>query len=124
MAEQAAIFFKELGEKRHVRLLEGASGTVLVEITAEKNVDRWYVAIKRGDVSVSRKGTAADCVIRTDRATFEGILTGQINTVAAVLRGIVEVEGKVALLTALQALFTPSTGAADQPVAGYAGRPS
>ena len=73
---------------------------------------------------MSRKGTAADCVIRTDRATFEGILTGQINTVAAVLRGIVEIEGKVALLTALQALFTPSTGAADQPVAGYAGRPS
>jgi len=124
MADKVAPFFEGLGEKRHVRFLEGASGTLLVEITDGKNVERWYVTIKRGDVSVSDKGTAPDCVVRADKATFEAILTGQMNAIPALLRGKLEVDGRVSLLVALQSLFLPSAGAADQPVAGYAGRSS
>ena len=124
MADQAATFFKELGQKRHMRLLEGTSGTILLELAEGKKVDKWYVDIKRGDVTVSRKGGDADCVIKTDKDTFHAIIAGQTNAVAAVLRGVVELQGKVSLLVGLQSLFMPSGGAADQPVAGYAGRPS
>jgi putative sterol carrier protein len=123
MPDKIASFFEELGEKRNVRLLEGASGTLLAEITDGKDVERWYVTIKRGDVSVSRKGSAPDCIIRADRDTFEAILTGRMNALPAVLRGKLEVEGRVSLLLALQSVFRPSAGAVDQPVAGYAGRP-
>lgn len=124
MADQVTSFFEELGGKRHVRLLEGASGTILIEIDSGKTVDRWYVKIKRGDVSVSDKGTAPDCVVKTDRATFQAIVSGQMNALPAVLRGKLEIDGKVNLLVALQSLFKPSEGATKQPVAGYAGRPS
>lgn len=124
MADSTAQFFKELEQKRHVRLLEGTSGTILLELADGTKVARWYVDIKRGDVTVSRKGGDADCVIKTDKDTFQAIIAGQTNAVAAVLRGIVELKGKVSLLVGLQSLFMPSGGAADQPVAGYAGRPS
>ena len=124
MTDRVAPFFAELGEKRHVRLLEGASGTVLIEITDGETVERWYVTIKRGDVSVSSKGSEPDCVIRADEAIFEAILTGETNAIPALLRGRLEVEGRVSLLVALQSLFMPSAGAAEQPVAGYAGRRS
>ena len=115
-------FFAQLGEETHVRLLEGISGTILAEIKDAKRTERWYVTIHRGDVAVSHSGSAPDCVIRTDGATFDAILTGKVNAMPALLRGLVEVEGKVALLLALQALFRPSVGAAGEQVAGYARR--
>jgi putative sterol carrier protein len=124
MSDQAARFFEDLGRQRHVRLLEGTTGTVLLEITDGKEAERRYVAIKRGDVSVSGKGPDPDCTIRTDAETFRAIVGGQMNAIAAVLRGKVEVDGRVSLLVALQSLFLPSPGAADQPAAGYAGRPT
>ena len=47
-----------------------------------------------------------------------------MNAMAAVLRGAVDVEGKVVLLTALQRLFPGSPGAPTEPLAGYARRQS
>jgi putative sterol carrier protein len=116
-------FFKEVGRQRHVRLLERTSGTVLVEIEGGARPERWYVVIRRGDVSVSRSGTSPDCTIRTDGETFDEIIAGKMSTLPAVLRNRLELEGKVNLALALQAFFKPSTGAAGEQVAGYARRP-
>ena len=124
MADPAAHFFSDLGEKRHVPLLEGHSGTVLVELRGDRKVDRWYIDIKRGDVGLARKEGDADCILRTDADTFRAIVAGQMNAIAALLRGRVEVEGKVSLLVALQSLFLPSLGAQEEPTAGYARRVS
>ncbi len=116
-------FFKDLATTRHVPLLEGTSGTLLVELGDGEVAPRhWFVRIRHGDVEVSDKTSAPDCVLATDVSTFEAIVAGRINAFAAVLRGLLEVEGEVHLLVALQALFKPSSGAADQPAAGYAGR--
>ena len=115
-------FFAELGQRKHVRLLEGTTGTVLVELREGDRNERWYVSVKRGDVTISRRGSAPDCVVRTEASTFKAIVAGKLNAMAAVLRGQLEVEGKIRLLVALQALFKPSTGAVEQPAAGYAGR--
>jgi putative sterol carrier protein len=127
MAEEMDEFLTELGGQRHVRLLERASGTVLVELEDDGRTERWYVNVKRGDVSLSRSmpqgASAPDCVLRTKASTFRAIRTGQLNLMAAVLRGLVSIEGKVALVVALQGLFRPSAGAAGETVAGYAGRP-
>ena len=122
MSEVRDRFFAQLGEATHVKLLEGTTGTILAEITEGKRTERWYVTIHRGDVTVSRTGSSPDCVIRTDGDTFDGILTGKLNAMPALLRGLLDVEGKVALLAALQALFHPSSGAVGEQVAGYARR--
>jgi putative sterol carrier protein len=127
MAEEMDEFLTELGGQTHVRLLERASGTVLIELEDDGQTERWYVNVKRGDVSLSRSmprsASAPDCVLRTKASTFKAIRTGQLNLMAAVLRGLLSIEGRVALVVALQGLFRPSAGAAEQTVAGYAGRP-
>jgi putative sterol carrier protein len=113
-------FFAKVGKIGHQKLLERASGTVLVEVKEGNEVEHWYVTVKRGDLSVSRRGENPDCTLKTDDSTLKAILRGEVNAAAAMLRGLLEVEGKISLLVALQALFRPSPGALDQSVAGYA----
>ena len=122
MADVRERFFDQVGKQGHVRLLEHASGTILIELKDGGPAERWYVTIRRGDVSVSRKGVAPDCTMRTDGATFDAIIAGKMNTMPALLRGLAEVEGKVNLLVALQALYQPSAGHAGEAPAGYARR--
>jgi len=114
-------FFEEVATRGHERLLEGTSGVVLAEIHDGEQTERWYVTIHRGDISVARKGVAPDTVIRADGDTFDAIVSGKLSIMPAILRGLVEVEGKVNLLVGMQALYKPSSGAGKQ-VAGYARR--
>jgi len=122
MASVRERFFEQVGKQGHVRLLEHASGTILVDLKDGGPAERWYVTIRRGEVSVSHKGATPDCTIRTDAATFDAIIAGKMSAMPAMLRGLVEVEGNISLLVALQALFEPSEGAVKEPAAGYARR--
>jgi putative sterol carrier protein len=128
MAEEMDEFIAQLGKQTHVRLLERTSGTVLVELDDDGHTERWYVNVKRGDVSLAKslpKGASApDCTLRTKASTFKAIRTGQLNLMAAVLRDLLSIEGNVPLVVALQGLFNPSAGAAGETVAGYARRPT
>jgi putative sterol carrier protein len=127
MADELKEFTEQLGYRGHLRLLERTSGIVLIELVDHGRTDRWYVNIKRGDVSLAKslpKGASGpDCVLKTETSTFKAIRTGQLNLMAAVLRGLLSIEGNPALIVALQGLFRPSAGAAGETVAGYAGRP-
>jgi putative sterol carrier protein len=123
MADARERFFDRVAKQGHVQLLEHASGTILVDIKDGGSSERWYINVHRGDVSVSRKGAAPDCTIRTDGATFDAIIAGEMSTMPAMLRGLLDVEGKVNLLVALQAMYQPSTGAGVKVApAGYARR--
>jgi putative sterol carrier protein len=122
MADERERFFEQVGKQGHVRLLEHASGTILVEISDSGPTEHWYVTIHRGDVGVSHEGASPDCTIRTDGAAFDAIIAGKMSPMPALLRGRLEVEGKINLLVALQALFQPTEGAAKEPAAGYARR--
>ena len=115
-------FFSDLARGGHVPLLERTSGTLLIELADGRDEEsrRWFVRITRGDVTVSHQSSLPDCVLSTDVPTFEAIISGDINAFAAMLRGLLEVDGQIHLLVALQALFRPSSGATDQPTAGYA----
>ena len=117
----AGTFFEELAGK-HIPLLRNTSGTVMVEVGGGGETERWYIGVQRGDVSVSRSGRTADCVVRTDRDTLDAILAGKLSVMPAMLRGLIEVEGKVNLLAALQAFLRPSRGAAEQRRHEHAGR--
>ena len=56
-------------------------------------------------MSVSHRNAKADSVMRTDKALFEGMAKGTVNQTAALLRGVVEIEGDVGLLTSFARLF-------------------
>ena len=50
---------------------------MLIELEDDGRTERWYVNVKRGDVSLSKsppKGTSApDCVMRTKASTFKAV---------------------------------------------------
>ncbi len=94
------------------------------DIDDGERTEHWHLQIRKGDITVSHEGPEADCVISADIATFDAILAGRMNAMAAILRGAVTIEGKVVLLAALQRLFPGTTEAPDTPQAGYARRSS
>ena len=63
------------------------------------------VAVAKGAVTVSQEDRAADCTVRTNGALFEGLTTGAVNAMAAVLRGDIVVEGDRELILRFQRLF-------------------
>jgi putative sterol carrier protein len=105
MADATADFFERLAERDHEPLLEKTSGSVLFELANGKQTDRWLVSINKGDVAVSKKGGRADATVRAPKEVFDGLASGKVNGMAAVLRGAITLEGNVALVARLQRLF-------------------
>jgi putative sterol carrier protein len=123
MTEPTRAFFTRLSAE-HQPLLESMSGSVRFDIADGERTEHWLLQIRRGDVTVSHKDSEADCVMIADIDTFDAILTGRMNAMAAVLRGALQIEGRAILLAALQRLFPGSSDMAPQPAAGYARRSS
>ena len=73
MADATAGFFDELARRGHEPLLGDAVGSVRFELVSDSQIDIWRVGLDKGDVSVSRDGAAADCVVRADKQLFDGI---------------------------------------------------
>jgi putative sterol carrier protein len=113
MTDPTAEFFDGLAHRAHVPLLGKATGTVHFALTRDHQTEDWFLTMDKGDVSVSRSGASADCTVQTDKALFDGIVSGEVNALAAVLRGAIVVTGDPTLLVSLQRLFP---GPPPQPV--------
>ena len=98
-------FFDELAERKHEPLLRKATGSFRFEVVDGSRTRRFVVRVDKGDLSVTKGGGDASCVLRADKPVFDRILSGRMNGVAAVLRGDVEVDGDWRLLVRLQRLF-------------------
>jgi putative sterol carrier protein len=124
MAELDQSLLEALAERSHERPATAFNGVVRFDVDAGERSDSWYLTIVKGVVTVSSTGGEPDCVVTGDVATFDAVLSGKANAMAALLRGALDVQGKVVLLTALQRLFPGSPGAVGLPAAGYAERQS
>jgi predicted lipid carrier protein YhbT len=102
MTDSTPAFFDELGRRGHEPLLEKANGTVRFDLVGDSRTERWLVTLDRGDVFVSRKNVAADCVVRAERTLFDAIVSGKVNAMAAYLRGELTLEGDPELLVLFQ----------------------
>jgi putative sterol carrier protein len=91
-------------------LLHEATGSVRFDLVRGEEIDHWLVAMSVGEVTVSRANVGADCVVRTDKALFDGIASGKVNAMAALLRGELSAEGDLELLLRLQRLFPGPPG--------------
>jgi putative sterol carrier protein len=106
MADATTEFFGALAARRHEPALAKATGTVRVDLTdGRRRTGGWLIAIDKGDVEVSRRRGEADCIIRVEKGVFDGIVSGRVNAIAAVLRGAVQLEGDLRLLVLFQRLF-------------------
>jgi len=122
MKDATTAFFEDLSQRGHDSRLDRATGTVRFDIVNGKRVDRWLVAVNKGDVAVSRGNRAADTVFRTDRAVFEQLVQGKTNPVVQMLLGTATLEGKPELLVPFRHLFTGKSAADPRSTAGYARR--
>ena len=104
-SDSIAEFFAELGRRGHEPLLEKAKGSARFDVADGKRTERWLLTIDKGDLAVSRRNIAADCILRVDRSSFERAVAGELNLMAAVLRGEVAVGGDPRLLVLLRRLF-------------------
>jgi putative sterol carrier protein len=98
-------FFDGLTRRGHEPLLQKATGTMRFDVTDQGKTAQWTVAVVKGDISVSRENGEVDCVLRADKQVFEGMVSGEINPMAAVLRGTVDVTGDLELIVLFQRLF-------------------
>jgi hypothetical protein len=109
--DATSAFFNELGRRGQDPLLGNASGSVRFDLACGGGTDHWLVAVNAGDATVSRANVGADCVVQTDEALFDGIARGEVNPMAALLRGELTAEGDLELLMRLQRLFPgPGSG--------------
>ena len=103
--DPTAEFLGGLTEHDRDPLLEKANGTVRFDLKDGKRVDHWLVYLEDGEITVSRSGGDADCVVRADKTLFEEIVAGKANGTAAVLRGAMTIEGEMELMVLLRRAF-------------------
>ena len=98
-------FFDDLAKRAHEPLLRKATGSFRFDVVDGRKTRRFVVHVEKGDLSVTKGGGDASCILRADKGVFDRIMSGRMNAVAAVLRGDVEVAGDWRLLVRLQRLF-------------------
>ena len=101
----AAALFETLGRAGRHPLLEQAHGTLRFEVEGARTPTRWTVAFEHGAVKVSHANRTADCTVRTSEELLDGLASGEVNAMAAVLRGAVAVEGDPELFLRFQRVF-------------------
>ena len=104
-SDSIAEFFADLGRRGHEPLLEKARGSARFDVADGRRTERWLVTIDKGDLRISRRNAAADCIVRVDRSSFERAVAGKLNLMAAVLRGEVGIGGDERLIVLLRRLF-------------------
>jgi len=125
MPDATTEFFDALGRRGHEPMLEKVRATVRFDLADGGRTERWLVTVEKGDISVSRRNARADCVIRTDRALFQRLANGEVNAMAALLRGAIAVQGDPQLIVLFQRLLPSPPGSRDpRTAAGYARRQS
>ncbi|MGH9866686.1 MAG: SCP2 sterol-binding domain-containing protein [Candidatus Polarisedimenticolia bacterium] len=122
MTDATAEFFNQIDKRGQVPFLRNVSGTLRFDIEDGDHVNPWYVSVRKGDVEVSHKDADADVLVCVDKATFEGIACGEINAMAAALRGVIRPAGDLGLLLAFARFFPgPPASQAATATAGSAG---
>jgi SCP-2 sterol transfer family len=95
-------FFADLAQPGHLATLESESGSLRFDVKDDGSVQHWYVTVHDGDVAVTRRGDPADAIVTADRKHLEAIMSGQMNAMAAVLRGVLDCQGSMATLVMFQ----------------------
>lgn len=118
MRNPTAEFFDGLRQVGPNTLSKAISATIRIDLAHRGGRDCWFLALDGGRIRVSHEDRTADCVVRTEAALFDRLVTGEANLVAALLRNQITVEGDVALNILLRRLLPGPPGAHDSRVAG------
>ena len=115
MSDALTDFLEGLAARGQEPLLATTTGRFCFELSDGDGEARRMVCIDHGRIDLVSGDVGADSTVRASRETFERVATGEMNAMAAVLRGEIELEGNWELLVRFQRLFpSPGTSAAKQ----------
>ena len=100
-ADPVEQFFTILAEPGRIPTFYGESATLRFDVNGAGG-EHWLVRIADGDVTVGRSADPADAIVRVERPVLEAIVTGRLNAMAAILRGLLTCEGSMAALVMFQ----------------------
>jgi hypothetical protein len=96
-ADPISKFFDDLARPGHLATFESESATVRLDVPGgDARVDRWFITVHDGDVSVTHNRGPADAVVTIGRPAAVQMVTGRLNAQAAMLRGLLTCEGSMA----------------------------
>jgi putative sterol carrier protein len=116
MSNALTDFLAGLAARGHEPLLAKTTGRVCFELSDADGEEPRLVCIDSGHIDVVAGDIGADCTMRASRDTFERVATGDVNAMAAVLRGEIEIGGDWELLVRFQRLFPIAPDRATTPV--------
>jgi putative sterol carrier protein len=123
MGDVTTDFFNTLRRRGHEPFLRNTTGTVRFDLSGGDRVETWYLTVTSGDIAVSNSKADADAVVSCDRALMNGMLVGEINAMAAALRGVIVPQGDLGLVLSVARLFRGAHDAwPGAHAAGYAQR--
>jgi putative sterol carrier protein len=85
-----------------------------IDLSEDDRTDRWFISVDRGNVTVSQTERAADCTLLMDGALFDRMTRGEVNAMAAVLRGDIGIDGDLELVVMFQRLMRSLAGTAPE----------
>jgi hypothetical protein len=113
MSDRTAEFFEALGRDGHASVLEEVTGTIRFDLEREGGIDHWVLTITRGDIHVSREDRDTDTVIRTTKALFDQLVSGEEHLYTVWVRNDIRAVGDVRLARLFQRVLPGPPGARD-----------
>ncbi|MGC5308492.1 SCP2 sterol-binding domain-containing protein [Micromonospora zamorensis] len=113
MTEAAEIFFESLPARAPDILGGLADGTLQIDLGSDHRTEHWLVRMRPGSVQVSRERGPADAIWYSSAALFDRLITGEAQSVAAVLRNESTFSGNVVLFLAFRRFFPDPPGTRD-----------
>jgi hypothetical protein len=111
MSEAITRFFESLHGRGYDHGFR-AEGVTRVEIRDGDRVDYWVVSARRGELSVSKDAQLdVDTVMVVDSALMDRMVRGEMNGLAALLRGMYAVRGDYQLALMLERFMPGPPGA-------------
>ncbi|RZU49399.1 SCP-2 sterol transfer family protein [Krasilnikovia cinnamomea] len=125
MADPISDFFEDLSQRKHDPRLSHVTATVRFDIVDGRQTDSWRLVVRDGQLEVEPGDGAADATVTAERTVFEGLVSGTVNAMAALLRGELLLEGNANLIVSVQRLFPgPPGGRSPRTIPAKAGASS
>jgi putative sterol carrier protein len=95
-------FFEQVPQRVSAEQARSLGGTYRFDI---EGAGSWRLEAQGDRVVVTESDAPADCVVKTDEATFLGIVSGGQSAMGAFMTGKLRVEGDLGLAMRLRDLF-------------------
>ncbi len=104
-SETAKQALAALSESADPDKLRGMDSTILFDLSGEES-EQWTVTIKDGEVDVDEGSVGSPAItVETTTADLKALIQGDLNPMAAFMKGRLKVKGDISMAMQLQKLF-------------------